>query len=49
LKDQIKMIIAAFEDKNLVDSLKGVFTLTVDVERQIGSARKFVGSILKNL
>jgi len=49
LKDQIKMIIAALEDKNLVDSLKGVFTLTVDVERQIESARKFIGSILKNL
>jgi len=49
LKDQIKLIITALEDKNLVDSLKGVFTLTVDVERQIESVRKFVGSILKNL
>jgi hypothetical protein len=33
----------------LVDSLKGVFTLTVNAERQIESAKKFINSILKNL
>jgi len=47
LKEQIKKIIAALEHKNLTDSLKGVFTLTVDVEREIESTRKFVDAILK--
>lgn len=47
LKDQIKRITVALEDKSLVDSLKGVFTLTVDVKRQIESAKKFIDSILK--
>jgi len=49
VKDQVNKIIEALEDKNLVDSLKGVFTLTVDVERQIESTRKFIDAILKNL
>jgi len=49
LKDQITRIIAALDDKNLVDSLKGVFTLTVDIERQIESARKFIDSVSRNL
>jgi len=49
LKDQISKITAALDDKNLVDSLKGVFTLTVDVERQIESAKKFIDSISRNL
>jgi len=49
LKDQISKITAALDDKNLLDSLKGVFTLTVDVKRQIESARKFIDSISKNL
>jgi len=49
LKGQIKRIVIALEDKTLVDSLKGVFTLTVDVKRQIESARKFINAILKNL
>jgi hypothetical protein len=49
LKGQVKMIIAALEDKNLVNSLKGVFTLAVDVERQIDSTRRFINSILNNL
>ena len=49
LKGQIKRIIAALRDKKLVDSLKGVFTLTVDVERQIEGAKKLIDSILENL
>lgn len=49
LKDQIKKTIAALEDKNLVDSLKGVFTLTIDVERQIENNRKFIDVIFIRL
>jgi len=49
LKDQIKKVIAALEDKNLVDSLKGVFTLTVDVKKQIQNIRKDVEVILREL
>jgi len=40
LKEQIKKIITALEDPNLVDSLKGVFTLTTDVKKQIKSTQK---------
>jgi hypothetical protein len=49
LKDQIKKIDAALNDKNLVDSLKGVFTLTADVKKQIENARKDVKAILRKL
>jgi len=49
LKDQIKRITVALEDKSLVDSLKGVFTLTVDIKREIERTRKFINVILKNL
>lgn len=49
LKDQIKRIATALEDKNLVDSLKGVFTLSVDVRKQIESVRKDVEVILRKL
>lgn len=49
LKDQINKIIEALEDTNLVDSLKGVFTLTVDVRKQIESAKKDVKSILESI
>lgn len=49
LKDKISKITDALNDKNLVDSLKGVFTLTVDVERQIESTKKFIDSISRNL
>jgi len=49
LKDQIEKIIVALEDKNLVDSLKGVFTLTIDVKKQIESARKDIEAILKTI
>jgi len=49
LKDQINKIVSALEDEKLVDSLKGVFTLTVDVERQIQNTKKFIDAILKGL
>jgi hypothetical protein len=49
LKEQIKKVIAALEDRNLVDSLKGVFTLSADVRKQIESARKDVEAILRKL
>lgn len=49
LRGQIKKITAALEDKNLVDSLKGVFTLTVDVKKQIESTRKDIATILKGI
>ncbi len=49
LTTQINKIIEALNDKNLIDSLKGVFTLTVDVRKQIEDARKDIESILKNI
>jgi len=47
LKNQIMKVIAALDDKNLVDSLKGVFTMTADVKKQIESTRKDMEAILK--
>lgn len=49
LKEQVKRIVEALDDPNLVDSLKGVFTLTADVKKQIESTRKDVNVILKKL
>jgi len=49
LKDQVNKIISSLEDENLVDSLKGVFTLTSDVKRQIQNTRKFIEAVLKNI
>lgn len=49
LKEQIKSIIEALKDPNLVDSLKGVFALRADVKKQIESARKDVEVILRKL
>jgi len=46
---QINKIMDALNDKNLVDSLKGVFTLTIDVRKQIEGARKEIESILKSI
>jgi hypothetical protein len=48
-KEQIGRVISMLEDENLVNSLKGVFTLTIDVKKQIGNARKVVDIILTNL
>lgn len=48
LRDQINNIIEALKDEKLVDSLKGVFTLTADVKRQIENTRKDMENLLKN-
>lgn len=49
LKKQIKKITEALEDQNLVDSLKGVFTMTSDVAKQIEKTRKNIDSISKGI
>lgn len=49
LKQQINKIVLALEDENLVDSLKGVFTLTVDVERRIRNTKKFIENIQREI
>ena len=49
LKSQMNKIVEALNDKSLVDSLKGVFTLTVDVAKQIENTRKDIESILKSV
>lgn len=49
LKEQVKKIIKALEDPNLVDSLKGVFTLTTDVKKQIESARRDMETVYSRL
>jgi len=49
LKGQINGIIKALRDKNLVDSLKGVFTISVDVNKQIESAKKDLEKILRKI
>jgi len=46
LREQIQRITEALEDPNLVDSLKGVFVLSVDVKKQIESTRKDMKAIL---
>ena len=45
LKNQLGKANDALVDKNLSDSLKGVFTLTVDVEKQITNSKKFIQAI----
>lgn len=47
LRDQIIRVIQALKDPRLVDSLKGVFTLSIDVTKQIKSTRKEMENILK--
>jgi chloramphenicol 3-O-phosphotransferase len=49
LKEQINKITDAFEDKNLIDSLKGVFTLSGDVKKQIENTRKNIDDISKRI
>lgn len=39
----------SMNDKNLVDSLKGVFTLTADVRKQIENTRNDIESVLKSM
>lgn len=47
LRDQIIRVIQALKDPRLVDSLKGVFTLSIDVTKQIENTRKEMENILK--
>jgi hypothetical protein len=49
LKTQVGNIMEMLNDVKLVDSLKGVFRLTVDVKKQIDGARKNMESLLKRL
>jgi hypothetical protein len=49
LRGQIRKITAALEDENLVNSLKGVFTLTAEVKKQIESTQKAIATILKGI
>ena len=49
LRDQINRITEALKDENLVNSLKGVFALSVDVKKQIENTRKDMESLLKKL
>jgi hypothetical protein len=49
LKKQVNDIIEMLNDEKLVDSLKGVFTLTIDVRKQIVNARKKMENLSKEL
>jgi hypothetical protein len=49
LKSQIAAVLRALEDKNLVDSLKGVFTLDAAVVKLIENAKKGLQSLVKSL
>lgn len=49
VKGQINRIVEALRDPRLVDSLKGVFTLSVDVKRQIENARRDMETMLRTL
>ena len=49
LKTQVSNIMEMLNDVKLIDSLKGVFRLTVDVKKQIEGTRKNIESLLKKL
>lgn len=49
LRDQISKITEVLKDENLVDSLKGVFTLSIDVKKQIENTQKNMKTLLKKL
>lgn len=49
LKKQVTKIIEALNDKKLVNSLKGVFTLSIDVRKQIAGTRKDAQNILRSI
>jgi hypothetical protein len=49
LKNQVRRIVSMLDDESLVDSLKGVFTLTTDVKKQIKNTKKVIGNVLTNL
>lgn len=49
LRAQISEIIEAFDDPSLVDSLKGVFAISIDVKKQIQDTRKDLEVIAKKV
>lgn len=49
LMNQVRKINDALEDAKLIDSLKGVFTLTVDVKKQITNSKKIINKIFTNV
>ena len=49
LKTQVSNIMEMLNDVKLIDSLKGVFRLTVDVKKQIEGTRKSIESLRKRL
>ena len=49
LKKQVNDIIEMLNDERLVDSLKGVFSLTIDVRKQIIDVRKKMENLSKEL
>ena len=49
LKGQIAAVLRALEDKNLVDSLKGVFTIEAAVVKLVDSAKKDLHGLVKGL
>ena len=49
LKKQVNDIIEMLKDEKLVDSLKGVFTLTIDVRKQIVDVQKKMQNLSKDL
>jgi hypothetical protein len=49
LAGQVKKVVSMLKDENLVDSLKGVFTLTADVKKQIEKTRKVMDNILAHI
>ncbi len=49
LKSQIEEIKRMLNDEKLVDSLKGVFNLTSDVQKEIGNARKKIQLLSEEL
>ena len=49
LKTQVSNIMEMLNDVKLIDSLKGVFRLTVDVKKQIEGTQKNIESLLKRI
>jgi len=49
LKDQINRAAAVLEERSLVDSLKGVFSLSFDVSKQIKMTKRDLKKLVKSL
>jgi hypothetical protein len=49
IKKQIPKIIDALQDVSLINSLKGVFTLTIDVRKRIENTEKFMNILLTKI